>query len=287
MSLSDQRWLVIGHLGMLGSDLIAALADRDVTGIDRLEIDITQINQVRDAVIGYDVVANCAAYTAVDAAEADERAAFAVNAVGPANLARACRESGARLLHVSTDYVFAGEATNPYDEDALPAPRTAYGRTKAAGEWAVRSELPNDHIIFRTAWLYGAHGPNFVRTMINLEATLDTVEVVDDQRGQPTWSGDLAARMVATVDARVPAGTYNATASGETTWFGLARKVFSMLGADPERVIATTSGKFVRPAVRPAYSVLGHSRWDGVGMSPMRDWAVALDAAWPLLVGGG
>ena len=275
------RWLVVGHLGMLGTDLMSALSAHDVTGLDRPDIDITDAAMVAELVTGYDVVANCAAYTAVDAAETDESTAFAVNAVGPANLARACARTGARLIHISTDYVFAGDASLPYDEMALPSPRSAYGRTKAAGEWAVRAELSANSVILRTAWLYGAHGPNFVRTMASLEGTRDTVDVVDDQHGQPTWSGDLARRIVECAD--IPAGIYHATASGRTSWFEFARRIFELIGADPARVRPTDSSTFVRPAPRPAFSVLGHAGWAAAGLAPLRRWDSALAAAWPEL----
>src|SRR5665647_3553294 len=151
------RWLVVGANGMLGQDLTALLADRgeEVVGVDRDTVDITE-PAACEAVGGADVVVNCAAYTAVDAAETDEAAAFAVNAVGAANIARDSQMAGARLVHISTDYVFDGSGAAPYEEDAPLAPRSAYGRTKAAGEWAVRAEAP-DHLIVRTAWLYGAH----------------------------------------------------------------------------------------------------------------------------------
>ena len=142
------RWLVTGAKGMLGQDLVALLVDRghEVLGIDRDEVDITDPRSVAGLADGFDVVANCAAYTAVDAAESDEAAAFAVNAVGPQLLARAAHLAGARMVQISTDYVFAGDAGSPYAEDAPIAPRSAYGRTKAAGEWAVRAEAP-DHLI--------------------------------------------------------------------------------------------------------------------------------------------
>lgn len=274
------RWLVVGHQGMLGTDVMAELRGRDVTGVDRPDIDITDVTSVADHLVGYDLVVNCAAYTAVDDAETHEADAFAVNAVGPANLARTCSRTGARMLHISTDYVFSGDATAPYPEGETPAPSSAYGRSKAAGEWAVRAELPDRSWLLRTAWLYGAHGPNFVRTIAGLERTRETLDVVDDQRGQPTWSRDLARRVVETVEADVPAGIYHATSSGETTWFEFARRIFALLGTDPNRVRPTTSATFTRPAPRPAYSVLGHSAWEGTGLAPIRDWSAALDASW-------
>jgi dTDP-4-dehydrorhamnose reductase len=281
MSAASARWLVVGGSGMLGHDVVAALAGRDVTAASRPQIDVADAASVGAALDGYDVVVNCAAWTAVDEAETHEADAYAINAVGPANLARACRRTGAWLVHVSTDYVFAGDATAPYPEDAPIAPRSAYGRTKAAGEWAVRAELPDRSLVVRAAGLYGAPGPSFVRTMRTLETQRDTLDVVDDQRGQPTWSGDLAARLVEAVDVGAPAGVYHGTAAGETTWFGLARRVFELAGADPERVRPTTSDRFPRPAPRPAYSVLGHDGWARAGLAPMRAWDDALAEAWP------
>jgi dTDP-4-dehydrorhamnose reductase len=277
------RWLVVGAGGMLGTDLVKMLGDRAVTAADRDALDVTDPAAALDAVAGHDVVVNCAAWTRVDDAESQEAAAFAVNAVGPANLARACAAQGARLLQVSTDYVFAGTLTGPdrtpYPEHAAPAPASAYGRTKVAGEWAVRAELPGAHWILRTGWLYGANGPSFVRSMARLEAERETVDVVDDQHGQPTWSADLARRVVEVVEADVPAGTYHATSSGSTTWFGLAQAVFRRLGADPGRVRPVDSTQFSRPAPRPAWSVLGHDGWHGTGLDPLRPWESALDEA--------
>ena len=276
---TDARWLVVGAGGMLGHDLTTVLAGRDVTAPTRSELDIRHLDAVTAAVAGHDVVVNCAAWTAVDEAETHEAEALAVNGTGAANLATACAASDSWLVHVSTDYVFAGDASTPYPEDAPLAPQSTYGRTKAAGERAVRATLPGRSLVVRTAWLYGAHGPNFVRTMCALEASRDTIDVVNDQRGQPTWSADLAAQIVAAIDAGVPAGIYHGTASGDTTWFGLARRVFELLGADPERVRPTTTDKFPRPAPRPAYSVLGHDAWSAAGVAPMRPWSDALDAA--------
>ncbi len=278
------RWLVVGAGGMLGHDLVNALAARHVDGLTHADLDITDSAAVEKAIDGYDVVVNTAAWTAVDAAEDHEPEAFAVNALGPARLAAACARTGARLVHVSTDYVFSGDAAAPYPEDAPVAPRSAYGRTKAAGEWTVRAALPDLSWVVRTAWLYGEHGPNFVKTMIRLERDKDTLDVVDDQRGQPTWSRDVARQIVSLVDASAPAGNYHATSSGETTWFGLTRRIFELLGADPERVRPTTSDRFPQPAPRPAYSVLGHGAWARAGIEPVRDWAPALDEAFPLLV---
>ena len=276
----DVKWLVVGANGMLGSELTSLLASRDMVGLDLPEIDITDATSTDSAVAGFDIVVNCAAWTAVDDAETRESAAFRVNALGPSNLADACARHGSRMVQISTDYVFDGESTSPYVEDAAPNPLSAYGRTKLAGEWGTRAALPNGSWVLRTAWLYGANGPNFVKTMAKLEQERDQLAVVDDQRGQPTWARDLAGRIIEIVDRDVPPGVYHATNSGETTWWGFARTVFELLGADPDRVTPTTTDQFPRPAHRPANSTLSHDRWRDVGMEPLRPWQTALDAAW-------
>ncbi|MEP7193841.1 MAG: dTDP-4-dehydrorhamnose reductase [Actinomycetota bacterium] len=301
------RWLVVGAKGMLGTDLLAELAPpeggdvapaasaaadsepggspgaHEVTAVDRDEIDIRDPQACLAMVAGHDFVVNVAAFTAVDAAESHEADAFSVNAVGAANLARACSAARARMVQVSTDYVFAGDATSPYAEDAPLSPRSAYGRTKGAGEWAVQSLCPQSWIV-RTAWLYGAHGPNFVKTMAKLAAERDTISVVDDQRGQPTWTVDLSAAIVRLVEADAPFGTYHGTSSGETTWFGFAQAIFAQLGLDTKRVQPTTTDAFPRPAPRPAYSVLGHEAWRGAALDPLPSWRKSLTKAIPIVV---
>ncbi len=190
------RWLVTGARGQLGTDLQRVLADctDEVLAVGHAELDIAASRAVTRVVAEFapDVVVNAAAYTAVDAAESDEDAAYRVNASGPAVLASALAMHGGRLIHISTDYVFAGDATRPYEVDDPVGPKSAYGRTKLAGEQAVRELLPERSYVVRTAWVYGATGANFVRTMARLERERETVSVVDDQRGSPTWSADLA-----------------------------------------------------------------------------------------------
>ncbi|UWP86007.1 dTDP-4-dehydrorhamnose reductase [Dactylosporangium fulvum] len=282
-------WLLTGAGGMLGQDVLDTLSDRvstqghTVTAVKRADLDITDAAAVRAMVDGHDVVINAAAWTDVDGAESDEAAATAVNGTGVAHLASACAATGTRLLHVSTDYVFAGNAGEPYAEDAPTAPLNAYGRSKLVGEQAVLDILPAHGYVVRTAWLYATHGRNFVTTMLRLAGERDFVDVVDDQIGQPTWSADLAAQLVALADAALagtaPAGVYHGTASGRTSWFGLAQAVFTEAGLDPARVRPTTSERFVRPAPRPAFSVLGHGRWQAAGVPPMREWREMLTAA--------
>lgn len=278
---STPRLLVPGGRGQLGTDLAvrARAAGHDVTAPGSRELDITDAAAVDAAVAEVDVVVNCAAHTAVDAAETEPDAAAAVNETGPRLLAQACARHGVRLVHVSTDYVFPGDAEVPYEPDDPTGPRSVYGRTKLAGEQAVLAAMPGAHVV-RTAWVYGAAGANFVRTMATLEAQRETVSVVDDQQGSPTWTGDLAAGLLE-LAARddLPGGVLHATNGGSTTWCGFARAVFAEIDADPARVQPCTTADFPRPAPRPAYSVLSGSAWAAAGLTPLRPWRDALHRA--------
>jgi len=248
----------------------------EVVALTRGDLDVRDAAACLLALKGSDVVVNTAAWTNVDGAEADEREAFAVNAVGAANVARACALHGARMVHLSTDYVFPGDGTTPYPVDAPIAPINAYGRTKAAGEWAVRAECPGA-LVVRTAWLYGAHGDNFVRSILRLSDERDTLDVVADQRGQPTWTRDVAAFIRDIARADEAAGVHHATSSGETTWYGLARAAFRLADLDPGRIRATTADRFPRPAPRPAYSVLA-------SRDRLPHWEESLGRAFPALL---
>lgn len=278
------RLLVIGADGQLGRQLIARAGAVDgitVLGTTREDLDITDPRAVgaQFAAFSPEVVVNCAAWTAVDAAETNEEAAHAVNATGPGIIADAAAARGSWMVQLSTDYVFDGNGTRPYRVDDPTGPRSAYGRTKLAGEQAVAERLPDAHYIVRTAWLYDTQGSNFPRTMIRLAGEREFVDVVDDQHGQPTYARDLAEQLLMLIHARPAAGVFHGTNSGETTWFEFARAVFSGIDANPERVRPTTSDAFAAPAPRPAYSVLDDSKWAEVGLTPMRPWRVALDAA--------
>ncbi|MER5704774.1 dTDP-4-dehydrorhamnose reductase [Micromonospora sp. NPDC002296] len=280
------RWLVTGAGGGLGRDLVARLrADpaARVTAAPRVALDICDPDAVAAAVVGHDVVVNAAAWTDVDAAESAPERAAAVNGDAVAGLARACAATGARLLHVSTDYVFSGEGAAPRREDEPPAPVNAYGRSKLVGERAVARFLPEHGYVVRTAWLYTGRGDGFVGTMLRQAAARDTLSVVDDQRGQPTWSAALADQLAALGAAAragaAPAGTYHGTAAGQTTWYGLARAVFAEAGLDPDRVRPTTTDQFPRPARRPSFSVLGHDRWRSAGLPAQPSWRDQLATA--------
>ncbi|WP_016697642.1 dTDP-4-dehydrorhamnose reductase [Actinoalloteichus spitiensis] len=296
--MTELGLLVPGGHGQLGRDL-ARLAPGHVGDAGfahapgSAELDITDRDAVRDAVgvlagaartAGVaPVVVNAAAYTAVDAAEEDEARAHEVNAAGAATLAAACAAEAVPLVHVSTDYVFAGDGDRPYEPTDPTAPRSVYGRTKLAGEQAVLAGADRSWVV-RTAWVYGAGGGNFVRTMARLERQRDTVSVVSDQVGSPTWSADLAGGLLrlATVVAagRAPGNrVLHCTNTGVTSWFEFARAVFAELGADPERVRPCGTEDFPRPAPRPAYSVLSPRRWEDAGLGALRPWREALAAA--------
>lgn len=281
--------LVVGARGQLGTALTRLCADSGLAfaALTSSDLDLRDTEATHRAVAtwaataGGDsrVVINAAAYNAVDEAESDSATAHAINAQAPGAIAAACGEVGARLIHVSTDYVFAGNAAEPYEVDAPTAPLGAYGRTKRDGEQAVRETLPDASYVVRTAWLYSGVGHNFVQTMIRLEGERDTVDVVDDQEGSPTWSHDLAAGLLALTSSDAPAGTYHATNGGSTTWYGLARAVFEELGADSTRVHPTTSDQFRRLAPRPSYSVLSSKAWNAAGLPPLPPWREALATA--------
>jgi len=236
------RWLVTGAAGQLGSDLQRLLAGADVTAIDLPELDLTDGPAVADFVRNWAaggsaaggsgpghplVVVNAAAWTNVDGAEEHEDTAHRVNAEVPGYLAAAGATAGATMIHISTDYVFAGDATVPYEVDAPVAPRSAYGRTKAAGERAVLDPATGSGApayVVRTAWVYGETGTNFVKTMVRLERERETVSVVDDQQGSPTWSRHLAAGLIELAGSNAPAGIYHCTGGGHTTWYGLPKR---------------------------------------------------------------
>ncbi|AZI58533.1 dTDP-4-dehydrorhamnose reductase [Nakamurella antarctica] len=280
--------LITGARGQLGTDLVTLAASENISaeGLGFADLDITNALDVETAVAAFaakhradGVIINAAAYTAVDKAEADSDAAYAVNAAGPENLARSAAAHGLGLIHVSTDYVFPGDGTTPYEVDSATGPTSVYGASKLLGEQAVLREHPRAHVV-RTAWVFGVTGPNFVKTMCMLEGKHPTVSVVSDQTGSPTWSRDLAAGLIELAQrSDVPGGVLHATNAGATTWCGLTRAIFELIGADPSRVLETTTGAFPRPAPRPAYSVMSSKAWEGAGLTPLRAWQEALSSA--------
>ncbi|MBB3035620.1 dTDP-4-dehydrorhamnose reductase [Hoyosella altamirensis] len=278
------RILVTGARGQVGRQIVqrGATTGLDVVGMSSNELDITAEASVHSVLgdVRPDVVINCAAYTAVDKAELEHRRAADINERGAGNIAAACHATGAHLIHVSTDYVFGGDAMEPYEIDAPKNPRTVYGRTKLAGEVAVHALAPTSQIV-RTSWVFTGIGSDFVATMQRLESEREFLNVVDDQVGSPTYAADLAEgllRLAATAQSRTVT-TLHAANSGLATWYQLARAVFEEIGADPDRIRPCTTDEFPRPAPRPRYSVLSDRAWREAGLEPLRPWRDALHAA--------
>lgn len=270
-------YVVVGGGGMLGRAWCELLEDQqcDFRAYDRSQLDITDTAAVAEKLpAGVKFVINCAAYTNVDACEEHEAEAMRINADGPARLAERCKTISATLVHVSTDYVFAGDATEPYPVDARIAPISAYGRTKAAAEKAIR-ETGANHRIIRTSWLYAPWGNNFVRTMLRLTAEKESLKVVDDQRGRPTSALHLAAvsrKLLLQADP----GTYHVTDGGQCTWFEFTREIARQAGHTCD-IQPCTTAEFPRPAQRPGYSVLDLSKTEAIA-GPMPDWKTNLAA---------
>lgn len=267
------RLLVTGAAGMLGTDVSAAAAraGHDVSALARRDLDISDAGAVRLAVdhARPDVVVNCAAWTDVDGAEAREADATAVNGTGAGHVAAAAAAAGALVVHVSSDYVFDGAAAKPYLESDPTGPIGAYGRSKLAGEQAVRSAAPDAHAIVRSSWLFGVAGRNFVDTMLRLAADRDEVTVVTDQLGCPTFTGHLAAALVQVAERRLT-GTLHVAGGGACSWFDLAVATFEQSGSHC-RVLPGSSANLDRPAPRPAFSVLGSERADAPRLPDWRD----------------
>jgi dTDP-4-dehydrorhamnose reductase len=280
-----QRIVITGAGGQVGGYLAAEAIrqGRDVLALTSSQWDITDPQLAGQIVQAGDVVVNCAAYTAVDDAESDQARAYAVNAAGPEYLAAACARAGARIVHISTDYVFDGDfgdaAPRPYEPSDEARPLSVYGQTKLSGEQAVLAALPQA-VVVRTAWVYtGGNGKDFVATMRGKAAGDQVIKMVDDQTGSPTYVADLVGALLEVVDGRVQAGIVHAANDGGATRCGQARAVFECLGADPERIRPVSSSHNPRPAPRPTYSVLSGRQSEAAGLSPLRPWREALEAA--------
>ena len=269
------RLLVTGAAGMLGTDVVACAAPHDVVALARTELDVTDADAVREVVRDArpDAVVNCAAWTDVDGAEEAEDAATRINGDGAGHVAAAAAAAGAFVVHVSTDYVFAGDATEPYSEADPTGPRTAYGRSKLAGERAVAAAVPGSHAIVRTAWLFGPHGKNFVDTMLRLGGERDALSVVGDQIGSPTYTGHLAQALVTIAETR-PNGVLHVAGGGRCSWYELARETFARAGISVN-VRPCTTAEYPLPAPRPAFSVLGSSRHDHPTLPPWQEGLAA------------
>lgn len=274
--------LLIGCNGQVGQELQRSLADvGDITAVGRQELDLTDVDALRETIrsVQPDILVNAAAYTAVDKAESEVELANAVNAIAPAVMAEESQCLGSTLVHISTDYVFNGKTSSPYREGDLPQPLGAYGKSKLLGEDGVRQSCDN-HIILRTAWVYGAKGKgNFAKTMLRLGGERDEVRVVADQVGTPTWSGDIAAAIAQLLqrnasDQPVEPGIYHFTNSGVASWYDFAVAIFEEAKSQGaplqiKQVVPITTAEWPTPTERPAYSVLsGQKIAQLIGIAP-------------------
>jgi dTDP-4-dehydrorhamnose reductase len=269
--------LLLGHKGMLGSDLLLKLnLQHEVIGMDKEEIDIVSADECARAIkeITPSIVINAAAYTNVDGCETAKEECFAVNAEAVKNIAEACRSKNIRIIHFSTDYVFDGTGTRPYKEDDRCNPINAYGESKLAGERHLQS-LADDYILIRTSWLYGVKGKNFVQTILEKAKTTPTLSVVDDQVGSPTHTKDLAAAVDLLISQNLK-GIFHVTNRGSCSWYQFAVKILQESGIDDVKVIPIKSDKLPRPALRPAYSVLSMRKFISATGKTMQPWQLAL-----------
>ena len=282
-------WLITGGAGQLG---IALSKELDKLGLEfnalsSKDLDVTNegIVNVLVSKLSPKVILNCAAWTDVDGAEVHEVQASRVNRDGAGYIALAAKNCNAKLIHLSTDYVFSGQGSTPWRVDGALDPQSAYGRTKADGENRVLVAHPDGALILRTAWLYSPWGKNFAKSMTRLALNASgQVPVVSDQVGQPTSAEDLAKLIVELVLLGAPPGIYHGTNSGQATWFEFAQEIFRLAGADVSRVVPISSSAFGRAAKRPSYSVLSHDKRDINPVWPMRDWRIALAESMPDII---
>jgi len=269
--------LITGAGGQVATALSARPpAGVELTNVARSELDIADPEQVRRVLsaVRPDAIINAAAYTAVDRAESEPERAREVNETGPRNIAEIAAQIVARVLHLSTDFVFDGAKMSPYTEADRPAPLSVYGMSKLAGEQAVR-EVAARWVIARTAWLYGVHGRNFVKTILGKAATGETLRVVSDQVGSPTYARDLAEALVRLIQQELT-GTFHLTNSGACSWYDFRREILRRSGFGNTPVLPISSQELGRPARRPAYSVLANVAWVTAGEVPLRPWPEAL-----------
>ena len=274
--------VVLGASGMLGRAVVSAFPHEEVIALSRPQADITNRALLEKIIPERALVVNAAAYTAVDDAESHSAETFAINAEGVRNVADAVKAHKGRLIHISTDYVFDGQGTEPYREDSPRNPQSVYGASKARGEEYVHEILPDTGIVARTAWLYGTTGNSFARTILGLGATRKTLDVVDDQFGQPTSAIDVARMVHSLAQRGVTNGVFHATNSGQASWFEFAQDLFALAGWEKDRIRPVSSHAFPRPAQRPTWSVLGHDAWTSHNIPPPRHWKEALQETWDL-----
>lgn len=271
--------LITGAAGMLGKDMAKALEEAfEVIAMSKKRLDITDYTQVQKSFtsIAPEAVINCAAFTKVDLCEDQSQVAFDVNAKGPENLAKACKKLNIKLIHISTDYVFDGTATTPYREDHPPNPINVYGRSKLQGENYITQTCPN-HLIVRTSWLFGKEGPNFIKTMLELSKTRESLQVVNDQMGRPTYTKDLSMAVLLLLKNNAQ-GIVHFANSGCCTWYDLCCYALKKAGRNKVNVEPISSDRFKRPAKRPKYSVLNLERFEKITGQRPRPWQEAVDS---------
>lgn len=269
-------YILLGSGGMLGSDVKAELEAQNINykAYDYPEVDVTNIDTLRDVITSdVDVVINCTAYTAVDQAESYVERCRGINAIGPKNIATLCKEADAKLVHISTDFVFDGDKEGCYYEDDKPNPISVYGVTKQEGDEFVQ-EIMDKYFILRTAYLFGINGNNFIETMIRL-SDKELLTVINDQKGSPTHSKDLAKAIIA-VSKTDDYGIYHATSEGEATWYEFAKYVFEQMNLDVNLQPCSTE-EYPTPAKRPHNSVLENTHFKENGVFTFPDWHVAVD----------
>jgi dTDP-4-dehydrorhamnose reductase len=274
--------LVLGKNGQVGSDLVRLLKNSnfEYVALDRTDIDLSNVEEIGIKLASYefDILVNCAAYTQVDLAESEVELASKINAIAVGELAKACKAKSASLIHISTDYVFAGENNSPYLEDDATDPQSVYGSSKLQGE-ELALAINEKTWILRTAWVYGEAGSNFPKTIAKLLLAGKDLEVVDDQIGAPTWSQDIAKAILDLINKQPQFGIYNCTNAGEISWFEFAQTIASTLGIEISKVKAVKSNTLTRPAKRPNYSVLSDKKWKQAGLQPLPNWKDAWNLA--------
>ena len=270
--------LITGYKGMLGSDLVETLKNENQHELiltDVEELDITNLDQVKKILNeeNPEVIINVAAYTDVDGCETNRDLAYNINSIGPKNLAVVADEINAKLLHISTDYVFDGNNSKPYIEDDKTNPKSYYGETKLQAELFIKDKMEN-YFIVRTAWLYGFNGKNFVKTMLELSKNNDKITVVNDQHGSPTFTKDLAIAICELIKTD-KYGTYHVTNNDNCTWYEFASKIFELANIKIN-IIPVTTSEYPTPAQRPKYSVLSNEKWKNAGFNSLRHYEDAL-----------
>ena len=285
--IKEMMWAITGGSGQLALSLVDLLKEQGINNRSwsRTDLDISKPQDLKKITdVDPTVIVNCAAWTNVDGAEDHPSEALSVNRDGARNIAQLAKELDIPLIHISTDYVFSGKSEQPWKTTDEPHPTSKYGETKLQGEMAIQEFWPEKSSILRTAWLYGPYGKNFAKTILKKAITTqEDLQVVNDQRGQPTTTVDLAKQILDLVLAKAPFGVYHATNSGEATWWDLAKEIVHLAGESTERVIPVTTQEFPSRVLRPSYSVLDHSSWSKVGLQPMRNWREALREVFPAI----